>query len=159
MLVAQRCTGTYFQVVPWSAIEPNVGVASACLPSSRPIFKICINSIVALKELFTPVTGYHRRTLGIESGYKQIHFSANMILVIESGGVHAANPGTRRLKNHYLRSFTLIWNIMECLCALFGWRTAPIKVLVGRRMSMRKKMTASQAHRLQRTFADTMEVV
>ena len=42
--------GTYFQVVLWSAVEPNVGVTSACLPSCRPIFKICVKSIVTLKE-------------------------------------------------------------------------------------------------------------
>ena len=50
MLRAHRYLGTYFQVVLWSAVEPNVGVTSACLPSCRPIFKICIKSIATLKE-------------------------------------------------------------------------------------------------------------
>jgi hypothetical protein len=34
----------------WSAVEPNVGVISACLPSYRPIFKICVRSITTLKD-------------------------------------------------------------------------------------------------------------
>ena len=45
--------GSYFGVVLWSAVEPNVGVVSACLPSYRPIFRICIRSIVTLKDSTT----------------------------------------------------------------------------------------------------------
>lgn len=42
--------GNNFGVVMWSAVEPNVGVISACLPSYRPIFKICVRSITTLKH-------------------------------------------------------------------------------------------------------------
>ena len=49
MLKLAGALGTYFDVVLWSAIEPNVSVMSACLPSYPPIFKLCIRSIVTLK--------------------------------------------------------------------------------------------------------------
>ena len=42
--------GSNFGIVLWSAIEPNIGVVSACLPSCRPIFRICIRSVITLKD-------------------------------------------------------------------------------------------------------------
>ena len=45
-----RCLGSNLGIVLWSAIEPNIGVVSACLPSCRPIFRICIRSIDTLKD-------------------------------------------------------------------------------------------------------------
>lgn len=42
--------GTYFDVILWSAIEPNVGVVSACLPSYRPLFKKFLEGIQNIKK-------------------------------------------------------------------------------------------------------------
>ncbi|KAL9046300.1 MAG: hypothetical protein Q9214_000831 [Letrouitia sp. 1 TL-2023] len=57
--------GTYFPVIMWSAVEPNVGVISACLPSHRPVFKIFIRKAVSLKDL---VSGSHSVQSNVQPG-------------------------------------------------------------------------------------------
>ncbi|KAL9610185.1 MAG: hypothetical protein Q9167_005089 [Letrouitia subvulpina] len=76
---------TYFHVIMWSAVEPNVGVISACLPLHRPIFKIFIHKAATLKDL---VSGSHSMQPNFQPGTDKHDF---VRLVGHEGDVRTRN--------------------------------------------------------------------